>query len=60
MGLQGVMTWTVEPADGGGSRLAWTYTVSGWSPQGLEGIAPAVDGVIGTQFTNLVARLAGD
>lgn len=58
MGLEGVMTWTVEPLEDGGSRLQWTYTVSGWSPKGLEALAPAVDGVVGAQFANLVARLA--
>ena len=45
MGLDGNMTWEFEDTEGG-TRVRFTYAVGGYSPNGLDGIAPAVDGVI--------------
>jgi hypothetical protein len=44
MGLYGVMTIQFEPF-GNGSKTIMTYTVSGFSSQGLETLAPVVDKV---------------
>lgn len=57
MGLDGTMTWSVEPLETGGSRITFTYVVRGFAPDGLEGLAPVVDGVIGEQHGRLAARL---
>jgi len=45
MGLDGNMTWEFEDAEEG-TRVRFTYAVGGYSPTGLDTIAPAVDGVI--------------
>jgi len=59
MGLQGTMTWKITPSDTG-SVLDWQYTVHGHLEGGFEGIAPAVDGVIGGQLARLGAWLEKD
>jgi uncharacterized protein YndB with AHSA1/START domain len=56
MGLQGTMTWKFSPSDAG-SEVDWQYTVHGFLEGGFEGIAPAVDGVIGDQLARLGAWL---
>ena len=38
----------------------FTYMVFGHPEGGLEGIAPAVDGVIGEQLSRLASRLGGN
>ncbi|MXO59270.1 ATPase [Altererythrobacter salegens] len=50
--LLGVLTVTLEAA-GEGTKLVWTYKVSGVSDIPLEGLAPVVEGVIGEQFDRL-------
>ena len=50
------MIWRVEAAEGG-SRITFTYLVFGHPEGGLQGIAPAVDGVIGEQLQRLGERL---
>ena len=57
MPVQGRMIWTIEPRDSG-STVTFTYHVFGHAEGGLTGIAPAVDGVIGEQLSNLGERLA--
>ncbi len=52
MGLDGNMTWEFEDA-GEGTRVRFTYAVGGYSPTGLDTIAPAVDGVIGEALERL-------
>jgi hypothetical protein len=59
MGLQGGMTWEIQPLEGG-SKLAWQYTVHGYLDGGFEAIATAVDGVISAQLERLAAYLAKD
>lgn len=60
MGLDGAMSWTIEPAEGGGATLGFSYIVNGHLPGGFEGLAPVVDGVIGAQIDALAALLASD
>lgn len=62
MGIPGTMIWQVEPAEPGesGSRITFTYIVHGHLENGFDGIAPAVDGVIGEQLDRLVTHLASD
>ena len=58
MGVDGNMTW--ELADGeveGSTRAKFTYAVGGFSPDGLDKIAPAVDYVIGEALGRLRARV---
>lgn len=56
MPVNGRMIWTIEPAEVG-SRISFTYHVTGHPDGGLAGIAPAVDRVVGEQLTNLQKRL---
>ena len=59
MAANGRMEWRVEGA-GAGARVTFTYHVFGDPATGLEGIASAVDGVIGEQLARLGERLAAD
>lgn len=52
MGLDGNMTWEFEDVEDG-TRVRFTYAVGGYSPTGLDTIAPAVDGVIGEALNRL-------
>jgi len=56
MAAQGRMIWKVEPAQSG-SAITFTYLISGSVEGGLEGIAPAVDGVIKEQIERLASML---
>jgi hypothetical protein len=58
MAVQGRMIWKIEAAEGGGSKVTFTYHVFGHPEGGLAGIAPAVDGVIGEQLQRLGERLS--
>lgn len=59
MPVNGRMIWKIEQREGG-SRVTFIYHVSGHPEGGLEGIAPAVDTVIGEQLRNLQKRLDWD
>jgi uncharacterized protein YndB with AHSA1/START domain len=50
--LSGVMTWRLSPVEGG-TKLELVYSVGGFMPGGFEGIAPAVEGVLGEQIDRL-------
>lgn len=54
LAVSGRMLWTFEP-DEDGTRINFTYHVSGFLDGGFEGLAPAVDGVIGEQLSRLGA-----
>ena len=57
MGLNGSMIWQMKASDKG-STITFQYTVSGFPPEGgFEGLAPAVDGVIGSQLQGLIGFL---
>ncbi len=45
MGLDGALSVSFEPAEQGGTTVTMTYNVSGFTPGGLEGLAPIVDSV---------------
>jgi uncharacterized protein YndB with AHSA1/START domain len=54
MGVDGNMTWEFEDVEGG-TRVSFTYAVGGYSKDGLDTIAPAVDFVIGEALGRLKA-----
>jgi len=59
MAVQGSMTWAIAPLESG-ARVTLTYTVVGYSPNGLEGLAPVVDRVLTEQLGSLAQSLDGD
>ena len=54
MGVNGNMLWEFEAQDDG-TRVRFSYTVGGYSPDGLDTIAPAVDFVIGEALQRLAS-----
>ena len=54
MGVDGNMTWEFEDVEGG-TRVSFTYAVGGYSKDGLDSIAPAVDFVVGEALGRLKA-----
>jgi len=56
MAVEGRMLWKIDASEAG-STISFTYLVHGFSTQGFEAIAPAVDGVIGEQLARLAQRL---
>ncbi len=52
MGVDGNMLWEFDDADGA-TRVRFTYVVGGYSPDGLDKIADAVDYVIGEALTRM-------
>ncbi len=54
MGVSGSMTWQFKP-EGAGTRVDLVYTVGGYSPGGLESIAPLADKVLAEQLQRLKA-----
>lgn len=56
MGVNGNMTWEFEDDDDQ-TRVKFTYAVGGYRPGGLDGIANAVDGVIGEALLRLKAYI---
>ena len=57
LGLDGTMSWQLQPGEEGGTRLTWTYIVHGYLEGGFEGLAPVVDAVNGAQVNGLEALL---
>jgi len=55
MGVNGNMTWEFLDAEGGGTRVKWTYAVGGYRQGGLDAIAVPVDYVIGEALAKLEA-----
>lgn len=53
----GRMVWNIEEGEQG-TEITFTYHVIGFMEGGFEGLAPAVDGVIGEQLTRLGAFLS--
>ena len=56
MGVDGNMTWEFFDADDG-TRVKFAYAVGGYSPDGLDTLAPAVDYVIGEALQRLKAHI---
>ena len=59
MGVDGNMTWEFEDVDDSDSktRVTFTYAVGGYRPEGLDGMAGAVDTVIGEALLRLKAYI---
>ncbi len=59
MGVDGNMTWEFEDVDdtAGKTRVTFTYAVGGYRPEGLDGMAGAVDTVIGEALLRLKAYI---
>ncbi|MEM1411339.1 MAG: SRPBCC family protein [Pseudomonadota bacterium] len=53
MGLHGVMNWTLEPDENGGTLFTSRYVVSGHMDGGFAQLAPVVDAVNGGHFQRL-------
>ncbi|MGC9952947.1 MAG: SRPBCC domain-containing protein [Rhizomicrobium sp.] len=52
MAVDGAMTWTLEPANGG-TDITMTYDLGGFVDGGFQDMAPKVDGVLGEQIGRL-------
>ena len=52
MAVAGSLSVELTPADGG-TKLEMTYAIAGYSPQGMNSLAPVVDSVTAQQFTRL-------
>lgn len=52
MGVNGNMTWEFFDVDGG-TRIRFSYAVGGYSAEGLDSLAPAVDYVLGDAIQRL-------
>ena len=59
LAVQGRMIWKIEALEEG-SIVTFIYRVHGYLAGGFEGLAPAVDGVIGEQLNRLGERLQAD
>lgn len=59
MGVDGNMTWEFEDVEtsAGSTRVTFTYAVGGYRPEGLDGMAGAVDTVIGEALLRLKAYI---
>jgi uncharacterized protein YndB with AHSA1/START domain len=55
--VQGVLTVTFKPLEGGGTRILWEYNVGGSMRFKTEQIAPLMDKILGEQFGALVTKL---
>lgn len=58
MGVSGAMTFALETMADDRTRLTYRYVVSGYSPDGLAGLADPVDQVQRGQLERLAAYLA--
>jgi hypothetical protein len=55
--VDGVLTVTMQPASGGGTKLVWEYVVAGHLRYPVEKISAAVDGVMSQQLGHLADKL---
>jgi uncharacterized protein YndB with AHSA1/START domain len=53
MGAEGAMAWTFTPGASGGTDVVATLSFGGYTPEGLDKHAAAVDGVFGDQVQRL-------
>ena len=54
LALNGILSFQLDPADNDTTALEVAYRVSGSSKSGLEGVAPAIDGVLALQIDRLL------
>jgi uncharacterized protein YndB with AHSA1/START domain len=52
LAVSAVATFNLAP-EADGTKLEFTYTIGGYAPQGLKGLAPIVDNVLTEQITRL-------
>jgi uncharacterized protein YndB with AHSA1/START domain len=55
--VDGVLTVTMQPAAGGGTKLVWEYVVAGHLRYPVDKISAAVDGVMSQQLGHLADKL---
>lgn len=55
--VDGVLSITLQPAAGGGTKLVWEYVVGGHLRYPVETISKAVDGVMSQQLGRLAEKL---
>ncbi len=53
LGASGVLTWHFAQVDGGGTRIDWTYRVTGLDGPAAAKLGAVVDQVLGTQLQRL-------
>lgn len=59
MGVNGNMTWEFFDVEEG-TKIRFSYAVGGYSPDGLDALAPAVDFVIGEALRRLSSYVDAD
>ncbi len=59
LGVDGVMTWSVKSAVGGGTDIDLTYAVGGFVKDGFDELSKAADHVLGLQIQNLKKLVDG-
>jgi hypothetical protein len=59
LAVDGVMTWSVKSAAGGGTDISFTYSVSGYVKDGFEELSKAADHVLGAQLQQLTKLADG-
>ena len=52
LAVSAVATFSLSP-EADGTKLEFTYTIGGYAPQGLKGLAPIVDNVLTEQISRL-------
>lgn len=55
--VNGVLTLTLKPGEGGMTHIVWEYVVGGYMRYKTADIAPAVDAVMAEQLGRLAAKL---
>ena len=55
--VDGVLTVTMQPVSGGGTKLVWEYVVAGHLRYPVDKISAAVDGVMSQQLGHLADKL---
>jgi hypothetical protein len=60
LAVDGVMTWSVKSAAGGGTDISFTYALGGYAKDGLEGMSKMADQVLGEQLGRLKKVVDGE
>jgi hypothetical protein len=60
LAVDGVMTWSVKSAAGGGTDISFTYALGGYAKDGLEGMSKIADQVLGEQLERLKKVVDGE
>jgi hypothetical protein len=57
--VDGVMTFVIKPAAGGGSEVSLTYAVGGYAKDGFDTLSKAADEVLAAQLAGLKKFIDG-